>query len=112
MNNPPMQITIIPAGFGRNYFDVIAQQIDGKLEIAEGLGWDEMLGVIARCTCPTIDSGEPNRKIGKPLFLPAPKTTPPQPSPTAEIHINWQCGACGQCNAHWSTECGRCGTKK
>ena len=46
MNNPPMQITILPAGFGRNYFDVIAQQIDGKLEIAEGLGWDEMLGVI------------------------------------------------------------------
>ena len=70
MYGTPVKMTIMP-DFGGG-FSVIAQTIDGKIEIANGLAFDEMLGVTARSFCPTFSDGEPIRSIGQPLFLEKP----------------------------------------
>jgi len=74
--NIPRKITILCNGSITGYggsFTVIAENIMGKLEVQEELAYDEMLGVVARACCPTMSDGTPNRKIGRALFLEAPK---------------------------------------
>ena len=75
MNPHPMPIRVdIQPHFNGGY-DVTIQHSDGKIEQAKQLCFDEMLGLVARLTCPTFSDGEPVRSYGVPLFLdfPAPK---------------------------------------
>ncbi len=69
--NTPSKITIL-CEFGRG-FTVLASNYMGEIQCAESLPYDEMLGTIARACCPAFSDGSPNRSIGNPLFLTAPK---------------------------------------
>ena len=72
----PNKITILRGHSLNNSFSVItATGYPEKIDIAQELTFDEMLGYVARLTCPSFSDGCPIRSWGKPLFLdpPAPK---------------------------------------
>lgn len=54
-------------------YRVTIQRLDGKVEVADELCFDEMLGLVARLMCPRMSDGEPVRTYGTPLFLDYPE---------------------------------------
>lgn len=68
MHGQPRQLTVLRSFGHDNHFTVVMTD-DREVVYSEALCYDEMLGVIARAFCPTMDDGTPNRQIGRPLFL-------------------------------------------
>lgn len=67
----PHQITILRNDSGG--FSVLTAGWSGPVQVIDGLCYDEMLGQVARLLCPVMSNGEPQRYMGRPLFLTAPK---------------------------------------
>lgn len=76
MSAQPHRITIIRNYSQQNDFTVVVENYgfgDDKLNFVDGLTFDEMFGTVARLMIPTCGDGTPNRQLGNPLFLTAPK---------------------------------------
>ena len=76
MDEQPNKITLLRDQ--QTYTIITATGYPGKLNVADHLTYDEMLGYVARLCCPHFSNGDPIRTWGRPLFLEAPAKREPE----------------------------------